>query len=310
MSADDALHEGQHSLTRAVAERLLREQAPAHVELPADAEIHLLTGAGTTSHVVRVGEELVARFPLIGEDPRAVRAALGREHAAMAELAGAIPVPAPRPLMIGRGGHGYPLPWSLQTWVPGEIATPTGAAGSVPLALDLAQLLKALRAVPTRGRTFSGTGRGGDLRAHDAWIAECLARSEHLLPVPELSRAWERWRELPREDVDVMSHQDLIPANLLLDGGAAPRLAGVLDSGGFGPADPALDLVVAWHLLDAGPRALLREHLRVPELTWRRGEAWAFAQAIGLVWYYERTSPAMAELGRSTLVRLLADAGS
>jgi aminoglycoside phosphotransferase (APT) family kinase protein len=28
------------------------------------------------------------------------------------------------------------------------------------------------------------------------------------------------------------------------------HLVGVLDGGGFGPADPALDLVAAWHLLD------------------------------------------------------------
>lgn len=101
-----------------------------------------------------------------------------------------------------------------------------------------------------------------------------------------------------------MSHTDLIPANLLVEDG---RLTGVLDTGGLAAADPALDLVVAWHLLDAGPREALRRATVDSDLRWARGAAWAFAQAICLVWYYERSHPAMADLGRSTLSRLLAD---
>ncbi|WP_370740800.1 phosphotransferase [Streptomyces sp. Ncost-T10-10d] len=54
---------------------------------------------------------------------------------------------------------------------------------------------------------------------------------------------WGRFRELPRESDDVMSHGDLIPGNVLVSG---DRLSGVLDGGSFGPADPALDLVAAW----------------------------------------------------------------
>ena len=50
----------------------------------------------------------------------------------------------------------------------------------------------------------------------------------------------------------MMSHGDLIPGNVLVSGG---RLAGVLDVGGVGPADPALDLVAAWHLLEDWPPA-------------------------------------------------------
>jgi len=82
----------------------------------------------------------------------------------------------------------------------------------------------------------------------------------------------------------------------------------VLDSGGFSPAGRALDLVGAWHLLDTGGRRRLRERLGCSDLEWERGAAWAFAQAIGLVWYYEPSNPTMAALGRSTLRRLLEDA--
>ena len=100
-----------------------------------------------------------------------------------------------------------------------------------------------------------------------------------------------------------MTHGDLIPGNLLVDG---ERLVGVLDSGGFAPADPALDLVAAWHMLDRQRRELLRVQLGSDELEWRRGAAWAFQQAMGLVWYYRKTNPAMSTLGRTTLARICA----
>jgi aminoglycoside phosphotransferase (APT) family kinase protein len=99
-----------------------------------------------------------------------------------------------------------------------------------------------------------------------------------------------------------MSHGDLIPGNVLVAGG---RLAGVIDVGGLGPADPALDLVSAWHLLDDGPRHALRDDLSCSDLEWARGKAWAFQQAMGAVWYYEKTNPVMSLMGKRTLQRIM-----
>ena len=101
-----------------------------------------------------------------------------------------------------------------------------------------------------------------------------------------------------------MTHGDLIPGNVLVRDG---HLAGVLDVGGLGPADPALDLVAAWHLLEAGPRQSLRDDLGCGDVEWERGQAWAFEQAMGVVWYYAETNPAISRMGRSTLERILAD---
>jgi aminoglycoside phosphotransferase (APT) family kinase protein len=84
------------------------------------------------------------------------------------------------------------------------------------------------------------------------------------------------------------------------------RLAGVIDVGSLGPADPALDLVGAWHLLEAGPRQLLRDDLRCDDLEWERGKAWAFEQAMGAVWYYVESNPAMHLMGQRTLHRITA----
>ncbi len=103
-----------------------------------------------------------------------------------------------------------------------------------------------------------------------------------------------------------MTHGDLIPANLLVEG---ERLLGVLDGGTFAAADPALDLVAAWHLLDRDARETLRTDLDCDTLEWRRGAAWALQQAMGLVWYYQTSNPRISALGRSTLNRLLDDSG-
>ncbi|WP_352978160.1 phosphotransferase [Mesorhizobium sp. M1378] len=159
------------------------------------------------------------------------------------------------------------MPWALQTWIEGEVATPHGLIGSSAFALDLAHLVASLRQADTRGRRFDGQGRGGHLSDHDDWMSVCFENSEGLLDVARLRNLWTRFRELPSAGSVVMSHRDLIPANLLVQGG---RLVGVLDGGSFGPADPSLDLVAAWHLLDRERRATFRRVLQVEDLWWKR----------------------------------------
>src|ERR1700759_546964 len=160
----------------------------------------------------------------------------------------------------------------------------------------------------TRGRVFSGYGRGGVLATHDDWVQQCLTRSEGLLDVPRLRALWSVLRDRPRgPQPDVMSHCDLIPGNVLVAGqGREARLTGVLDVGGLGPADPALDLVAGWHLLADGPRRGFRAALGSADAERARGQGGAFQQAIGLVWYYLGTNPAMTARGRRTLDRITA----
>lgn len=294
------MHESQLSLGRTEAVRLLQGLFPS----VAEPEVTAVESAGTVNYLYRMGTGCAARFPMQSGDAGEVRAVLLAEHAAMREFAAVSTVPSPLPVAIGEPSAEYPLPWSVQTWIEGEIATPTSVASSTSFAADLAALIASLRQADTRGRSFSGEGRGGELAAHDGWVAHCLQQSEGLLPVDRLRRAWSSLRSLPRHGDDVMSHKDLIPGNVILGAGC---LAGILDTGGFGPADPALDLVAAWHMLDSRRRDTLRTNLAIGDLEWRRGAAWAYEQAIGLVWYYAYSNPAMSALGRSTLDRLLAD---
>lgn len=290
------MHEGQLALTEETAARVIAQRFPALAHVP----IERVRTMGTVNTIVRIGDDFTARFPLVTESAETLAA----EAAAMEELAEICVVPSPRSLGIGAATAQYPSAWSVQTWVPGETASHDLHATSDALALDVAMLIASLRAADARGREFDGQGRGGVLSDHDEWVALCIERSAHLVDAARVRRLWGALRELPRSGADVMSHRDLTPFNLLVSG---DRLAGVLDGGGFGPADRSLDLVAAWHLFDAPRRRLVREHVGASDVEWQRGAGWALQQAMGLGWYYEDSNPAMSALGLSTMRRLLDD---
>jgi aminoglycoside phosphotransferase (APT) family kinase protein len=298
------MHANQLTVSRATVRALVDEQFPEWRKLP----IRGIATHGTVNAIFRIGDELVARFPLEPGNVGATQRWLESEMAAARELTGRTRFPTPEPVAQGEPGAGYPLPWSVQTWLPGVVATEEDPGESIAFAYDLAEFIDGVKAIDTRGRTFSGSGRGGDLRSHDAWMTTCFTHSEELLDVPRLRRMWAAMRKLPRgAGGDVMTHGDLIPGNVLVSNG---RLAGILDVGGLGPADPALDLVAAWHLLEAGPRQVLRRDLGCDDLEWERGRAWAFQQAMGAVWYYVESNPAMSRMGVRTLDRIMADESS
>lgn len=295
-----AMHDDQLEISADTVRTVVDDQFPEWRDLP----IAPLRSQGTVNAIFRLGDLYTARFPLRPEEPAKVRRWLEEEAEAARELAGVTRFPTPEPVAIGEPGVGYALPWSVQTWLDGTIATDDDPSASVPFALDLAEFVQGVRAMDTRGRTFSGQGRGGDLRDHEEWVETCIAKSTELLDEKALWAMWFGFRDLPSIAEDVMSHGDLIPGNVLVANG---RLTGVLDVGGLGAADPALDLVAAWHLLEDEPRAAFRDALGSDDLEWERGRAWAFEQAMGVVWYYRETNPPMARMGMTTMRRLLAD---
>ncbi|MGH9007808.1 MAG: aminoglycoside phosphotransferase family protein [Acidimicrobiales bacterium] len=294
------MHDDEIEISDEMVRELIKSQFPRW----ATRRIWRIQSSGTVNAIFRIGDELAARLPLRPADPERTRRFLEAEAQASAAFARAAPVPAPDPVAIGVPGVRYPLPWSVQTWLPGTDAAAGDTSQSFALARDLANLISALRVIDTTGRHFEGRRwRGGDLRQHDEWVATCLSKSTRLLDVAPLAKMWTYFRGLPRPSPDVMTHGDLTPLNVLVADG---RLAGVLDCGSFGPADPSLDLIAGWHLLDDGPRAVFRTQLQCDELEWERAKAWAFEQSLGAIWYYDQTNPAMSIMGRRTLGRVVA----
>jgi aminoglycoside phosphotransferase (APT) family kinase protein len=294
------MHANQLAVCPVMVRRLVDSQFPQWRDLP----VREVASQGTVNALFGVGEGLVARFPLEPGDVEVTRRQLQSEAGAARELMGRTRFPTPRPVALGEPGEGYPLPWSVQTWLPGTAASEEDPGDCFAFAHDLAEFIHGVRAIGTRGRMFSGAGRGGDLRSCDGWMQTCFERSDRLLDVLQLRRTWAAFRLLPRTARDVMTHGDLIPGNVLVSSG---RLAGVIDVGGLGPADPALDLVAAWHLLETGPRQAFREDLHCGDLEWERGKAWAFEQSMGAIWYYLHSNPPMSVMGRRTLQRITAD---
>lgn len=296
-----AMHSDQIDINLDMVRQLVDEQFPRWRSLP----IHQVDVSGTENALFRIGDQLGARFPLRPGDVASTRQEIKREAKAAQTLLGWTPFPTPEPVAFGEPGAGFPLPWSVQSWLPGTTANDADPSGSVPFARDLAAFIRGVRSIDTGGRTFSGSRRGGDLRDHKDWMETCFNSSGHLLDVPALRRLWAAFRELPPPTSgDVMSHGDLIPGNVLVAHG---RLAGILDVGSLAPADPALDLVGAWHLLNDAPRTALRADLGCDDIEWERGKAWAFEQSMGVVWYYVDTNPAMSQMGLRTLERLIAN---
>lgn len=294
------MHAGQLVVADSTVRALVDEQFPQWRDLP----LQRASASGTVHAIFRLGDGLAARFRLEAEEVDWVWSEVRAEAEAARELAGCTRFPTPEPVTIGEPGREYPMPWLVQTWLEGTVAIDADPCDSESFATDLAEFITGVRRIDTRGRRFSGHGRGGVLADHDEWIQECFVQSEGLLDVGTLRRIWEAMRELPRGDSpDVMNHGDLLPGNLLVHQGC---LTGVLDVGGLAPADPALDLVSAWHLLEAAPRQVMRDRLSAGDEEWERGKAWAFQQAMGAVWYYVDSNPAFSHMGRRTLERITA----
>jgi hypothetical protein len=78
------------------------------------------------------GDRLAARFPLQPRDVESTRRWLEAEAEAARELAGSTR--------------------SVQTWLPGVVATDDDPGGSAAFAHDLAEFIRAVRAIETRGR--------------------------------------------------------------------------------------------------------------------------------------------------------------
>ena len=173
--------------------------------------------------------------------------------------------PAPRFVAHGLPGHGYPWPWAVVTWVPGQMADafPLNADAGVAVGRALAQVhtpapddapFNVEQSIPMADRDAkvrervaalaAAPGPGGEVMdvdaALDVW-AEALAAAEHT-----------EW---------VWSHADLHGANVLSHDGA---FGGIVDWGSMAMCDPAVDLGFTYTLMPrAGVDAAFAEYGRL-----------------------------------------------
>jgi aminoglycoside phosphotransferase (APT) family kinase protein len=106
----------QLSVTLEMVRELVDEQFPEWRGRP----IREVASQGTVNALFRIGDEFVARFPLEPDDIESTRRWLESEAQAAQELLGRTRFRTPEPVALGEPGSGYPLPWSVETWLPGR----------------------------------------------------------------------------------------------------------------------------------------------------------------------------------------------
>jgi aminoglycoside phosphotransferase (APT) family kinase protein len=293
------MHPGMHAIDDDLVRRLIAGQFPQWAGLA----VKRWPSGGTVNAMYRLGGDMAVRLPLVQGGAGDVL----MEREWLPRLA---PPPArahPRGAR-GRGARqGYPWPWSVYRWLVGEHPEPGALSEPVLLAGDLAAFVTAMRSITLPGAPRAH--RGGPVASLDA---KTRAAIRELRGIPQedvdcdaAALVWEEALRAPGWDgPPVWLHADLMPGNLLTDGG---RLASVIDFGCIGAGDPACDLFPAWNLLPGDAREVFREALAADDATWNRGRGRTLSQALIALPYYRRTNPAMAHNARHVIRAVLGE---
>ncbi|MBL3666343.1 aminoglycoside phosphotransferase family protein [Streptomyces sp. M2CJ-2] len=293
------MHPGQHPVDDDLVRRLIVGQFPQWAGLPLERH----PSGGTVNAMYRLGAAMVVRLPLVQGGAKDV----AMEQEWLPRLAPLLPTAIPEVLGAGEPAEGYPWRWSVYRWLAGELPEAGALSEPVLLAKDLAEFVAAMRSIslPEAPRAH----RGGPVASLDV---ETRAAIEELRGIPQedvdcdaASAVWEDALRAPGWDgPPVWLHADLMPGNLLVDGG---RLTSVIDFGCVGVGDPACDLFPAWNLLPPDAREVFHEALGVDDATWVRGQGRTLSQALIALPYYRRTNPAMAHNARHVIRAVLGD---
>jgi len=293
------MHPDMHPIDEVLVRRLIAGQFPQWAGLA----LERWPSGGTVNAMYRLGEDMVVRLPLV----RGWAEDVSMEQTWLPRLAPLLPTPIPEVLGAGQPAEGYAWPWSVYRWLAGQHPQEGSLSDPVPLAEDLAAFVAAMQSITLPGAPTAH--RGGPVASLDA---ETRAAIEQLRGIPQEGvdcdvavAVWEETLQAPGWDgPPVWLHADLMPGNLLIDGG---RLAAVIDFGCTGVGDPACDLFPAWNLLPDDAREVFREALDVDEATWIRGRGRTLSQALIALPYYRKTNPAMAHNARHVIRTVLGE---
>lgn len=289
------MHPGQKEVTPAQVRALLADQMPELAALP----LKRVGLTGTDNVLYRIGPAQLGRFPRL---PHA-EAQISVQAQWLPRLSLALPLSVPLTLRFGLPGAAYPFRWTVLPWLPGHAAF-AGPLDQEAAALTLARFLKTLQAQPApENAPLRGHADRLDLRLNG--LAHAIGQFQGEADPLLLAKVAAGMRKLPPHDgPPVWVHGDLHPLNLLALRG---RLTGVIDWGGLGLGDPAIDLMVAWILFDAPARETFRQAMASQPDAWARGRALAFAKAVAAIPYFRRSNPGFRDVMRRTLERVLAE---
>lgn len=292
------MHENEIQTSPGLVRRLLAAQFPQWAGLP----IRRVSSTGTDNAIYRLGDQLAVRLPRIDW----ATGQIAKEAEWLPRLAGRLPLEVSTQVAQGRPGEGYPWAWAIYRWIEGESALLARLANPVEEARRLAAFVRALQQIdPSGGPDAVALGlRGGPLSRRDVETRAAIESMAGLgllernaaLGIWQAALAAPAWRGAP-----VWFHGDLMAGNVLVRDG---RIAAVIDFSALGVGDPAIDLMIAWHLFEGESRAAFRAALAVDEATWVRGRGLALSVAVIYIPYYLESNPH----GVTSVSRMLAGA--
>ncbi len=262
----------KRDITPAVAARLVASQYPEWAGLP----IRPVRLDGWDNTTFRLGDELSVRLPSHDRYVPQVE----KEHRWLPILARHLPLPIPEPVAKGGPGDGFPRPWSIYRWIPGDTASVDRIASLNAFAADLAVFLAAMQAIDASDGPPAGRHsffRGGPLDTYDAQSRDAIRLLERELDADAATEVWEAALSSTWDRRPVWVHGDVAASNLLVADGT---LRAVIDFGCAAVGDPACDLVMAWTFFADESRDVFRDGLRLDDATWARGRGWALWKAL------------------------------
>lgn len=292
------MHPDEVAIGLPLAARLIAAQFPHWGQLP----LTEVRSDGTDNAIYRLGDDLAVRLPR----RRVVAAEVPRLWRWLPRLAPQLPMAVPKPIARGAPGEGFPFPWLVSEWLDGQDVTGDPNVDLADAAVKLGRFVAALHRIDATGAP-SAPYRGGPLdRLDDRVRGEIRDLGADGTIDPRLATAaWDRALAAPAWDrAPVWVHADLYPGNLLA---RQHRLAAVIDLGGLGAGDPAVDLLPAWAWLTASTRRRFRAQVGPDDATWARGRGWFLGLGIGTLRYYRRTSPSLAASSQRAITEALAD---
>jgi aminoglycoside phosphotransferase (APT) family kinase protein len=291
------MHVDEVDTDRSLVRKLVAGRFPEWADLPIEAVFPL----GTDNANYRLGADRLVRLPRQAEKV----AGLERELEWLPRLAPGLPLEIPRPLGRGEPAAGFPFPWAIFTWLEGENVAVEGICEPERAAVELAELILALRAVDP---TDAPPGlRRGALRELDDSVRDGAAKIAARYDATGLLAAWDEALEIPAWDgLPTWCHCDLDLRNLLFRDG---RPSGVLDWGWAGIGDPASDSALAWKVLPPEARDAFWEALGAGEEEIVRARGWTLMQCAGALWYYTpENNPALFHEAERWLTEILGSA--
>lgn len=254
--------------------------------------------SGSSNVLFRLGDRLLVRLPR----DKGGGARVAKEAGWLPYVARRVTTSVPTVLHVGEPALGYPERWAITSWMPGSRPPSPGSASgrhdTSALAEGLARFLSELRRMEApagaEDEPALSSYRGLPLSDLDTEYHEAAAACRALGVDLDFDVALHVWELAVDASAHLQRtvgwyHGDLLLENLLLTD--AGGLAAVLDFGGLGIGNPAVDLIIAWDALDGAGRRVFRDALDLDDAAWTASRGWALFVAMITFPYYGSTMP-------------------